>query len=235
MLDDARNSGERLRETRRIRNAPEMGVDDPVAAIGDKNVTVAGRFSPTNWPETPQSAKAFSIAPPRGAEAERNDLDRQRKAAERLDPFASRRRSRSCGRRPPPRSFRAASAPPPPLISVERGSISSAPSTVRSSRSTSSSVVRRMPQRMRVVARGLRRRHADHVQPVAHPRAQQLDEMLGGRAGAEAELHPALDVIERARRRLAFQFVQIHGSTIPVGCMPIGPDISRAFWGQAAV
>ena len=41
MLDDARNGGERLRKTRRIRNAPEMGIHDPVAAIGDKNVTVA--------------------------------------------------------------------------------------------------------------------------------------------------------------------------------------------------
>ena len=38
-------------------------------------------------------------------------------------------------------------APPPPLIMLSAGSISSAPSTVRSSRSTSSSVVSRMPQR----------------------------------------------------------------------------------------
>jgi len=39
-------------------------------------------------------------------------------------------------------------APPPPLMTLSEGSISSAPSTVKSSRSTSSSVVRRMPQRM---------------------------------------------------------------------------------------
>ena len=41
MLDNARYGGERLRKTRRIRDAPEMGIHDPVAAIGDKNVTVA--------------------------------------------------------------------------------------------------------------------------------------------------------------------------------------------------
>ena len=41
MLDDARNGAKRLRKTRRVRYAPEMGIDDPVAAIGDKNVTVA--------------------------------------------------------------------------------------------------------------------------------------------------------------------------------------------------
>src|SRR6266849_9415595 len=39
------------------------------------------------------------------------------------------------------------SAPPPPLMTFSAGSISSAPSTVRSSRSMASSVVRRMPHR----------------------------------------------------------------------------------------
>jgi hypothetical protein len=97
---------------------------------------------------------------------------------------------------------------------LSEGSISSAPSTVRSSRSTSSSSqTNAAPDG--VVTRGLRCWHADHVQPVAHPRAQQLDEMLGGRAGAEAELHPALHEIERARRRLAFQFIHVHVKTIP--------------------
>src|ERR1700727_2317377 len=41
MFDDARNGAKRLRKTRRVRYAPEMGIHDPVAAIGDKNVTVA--------------------------------------------------------------------------------------------------------------------------------------------------------------------------------------------------
>src|SRR5579883_2491014 len=43
--------------------------------------------------------------------------------------------------------FSRRSAPPPPLIRLSSGSISSAPSTVKSSRSTPSSVVRRIPQR----------------------------------------------------------------------------------------
>ena len=43
--------------------------------------------------------------------------------------------------------FSRSNAPPPPLMRLSAGSISSAPSTVRSSRSMSSSVVRRMPHR----------------------------------------------------------------------------------------
>src|SRR5436305_7250347 len=42
VFDDARNQAEQARQTRRIGNAPEMGIDNPVAAIGDRNVTVFG-------------------------------------------------------------------------------------------------------------------------------------------------------------------------------------------------
>ncbi len=40
-----------------------------------------------------------------------------------------------------------------------------------------------------VGAGGLRGRHADDVEAAAHTLAEQFDEMLGGRAGAEAEPH----------------------------------------------
>src|SRR5436305_14632068 len=42
VFDDARNQAEQACQTQRIDNAPEMGIDNPVAAIGDRNVTVFG-------------------------------------------------------------------------------------------------------------------------------------------------------------------------------------------------
>ena len=47
-------------------------------------------------------------------------------------------------------------------------------------------------------ARRLRCRHADDLKPGAYPLAKQLDKMLGGRPGAEAELH-AVMIHARAR------------------------------------
>ena len=79
-------ASQRLRKTRRIRYAPKMGIHDPVAAIGDKNVTVAA-FSDHYLAGNAAIGKRFFDQPPRRAEPKRNDLDRQRKAAERLDPF----------------------------------------------------------------------------------------------------------------------------------------------------
>src|ERR1700733_10544106 len=42
MLDDARYRGQQCGEARRVGYSFQMGIDDPVAAIGDKNVTVLG-------------------------------------------------------------------------------------------------------------------------------------------------------------------------------------------------
>ena len=44
MLDDTRNGAKRLRKTRRIRYAPEMGVDDPVAMHLDGAMVILGEF-----------------------------------------------------------------------------------------------------------------------------------------------------------------------------------------------
>src|SRR5581483_3742489 len=46
MLRDAGNRVERLRQMWCIHDAPEMGIDDPVAAIGDKSVAVAAFSQP---------------------------------------------------------------------------------------------------------------------------------------------------------------------------------------------
>ena len=110
--------------------------------------------------------------------------------------------------------FSRSNAPPPPLMRLSEGSISSAPSTVRSSRSISSSVVRGMPQRMASARVGFRRRHADDVEPVANPRAKQLDKMLRRRSGTEAEFHAIAHELQRAARRLPFQFFHAHAQTI---------------------
>src|SRR6476660_6506716 len=46
VLDNARDQAQQPRQTRRIMDAPEMGIDNPVAAIGDKNVAVFGLSDP---------------------------------------------------------------------------------------------------------------------------------------------------------------------------------------------
>src|SRR5579871_3996942 len=86
MLDDARNEAQQLRQMRRVRDALEMRIDDPVAAIGDKNVTVAAFSQAQLAGNAARRKRLFDRALGR-TKAERNDLDRQRKTAERLDPF----------------------------------------------------------------------------------------------------------------------------------------------------
>ena len=48
----------------------------------------------------------------------------------------------------------------------------------------------------------LRGRHADDVEPAAHPLGQKLDEMPGGRAGAEPKPHARPHPFDRDARRL---------------------------------
>ncbi|MET4828632.1 hypothetical protein ABH972_006221 [Bradyrhizobium ottawaense] len=48
------------------------------------------------------------------------------------------------------------------------------------------------------------------MSPADDALAEQLDEMLGGRAGAEPELHAVPHLLERARRGLSLQLVHIH-------------------------
>ncbi|MFK4514611.1 hypothetical protein ABIF20_001976 [Bradyrhizobium japonicum] len=66
-----------------------------------------------------------------------------------------------------------------------------------------------------IEARRLRGRYADHFQPGLHALAEQLDEMLGGRAGAEAELHAVTHFLEGARRSLPLQLVHVHDAPAP--------------------
>ena len=56
-------------------------------------------------------------------------------------------------------------------------------------------------------ARGLRGRHADHVQAARNPFAERGDEVSRGRAGAEPEPHPVGDEIERGAGGAVLQLV----------------------------
>ena len=108
VLDNARYRGQRSCQAWRIGYSSEMGIDDPVAAIGDKNVAVLALSDhhlarKRRFPQMPRPMR-----PPGRRQAERNHLHRQRKAAEHCRPIWTRRRSRSCDPRPRPRSSRAA-------------------------------------------------------------------------------------------------------------------------------
>ena len=121
--------------------------------------------------------------------------------------------------------FSRSKAPPPPLMRLSAGSISSAPSTVRSSRSISSSVVRAMPHRAASARVASEVGTPMTLSPARTRSPKQFDEMLRGRTGAEAKLHAVAHGFERARRRLPFQFVHSHVKTLtrpPPRGMPAG-------------
>ncbi len=63
---------------------------------------------------------------------------------------------------------------------------------------------------LRVGTGRLRGRHADDLKSGADPLTKKFDKVPGGRAGAEAELHAVAYMLERAGRRLPFQFVHGH-------------------------
>jgi hypothetical protein len=145
----------------------------------------------------------------RRRQAERDDLDRQRKAAENIDPFgivgdhdhAIRRRgndlfAQQCASatldevEPGVDFVGAIDGQIEPIDIVERGQPNAAPHRIGAGR--------------------FRGRHADDIKPGANPFAEKFDEMLRGRAGAEAEPHAVAHMFERTGRRLPFQFIHIH-------------------------
>ena len=65
-------------------------------------------------------------------------------------------------------------------------------------------------QRARQVPRRLRRRHALHAQTLPHTFAKLAHEMRGRRAGAEADDHAVLDILERGLRRVEFGDISAH-------------------------
>src|SRR6202163_2826947 len=75
MLDNARYRVQQSREMRSIADALKMGIDNPVAAIGDKNVAVPG-LSDHHLPGNTAFRKCAADGALRCSEAKRNDLYR---------------------------------------------------------------------------------------------------------------------------------------------------------------
>ena len=66
-------------------------------------------------------------------------------------------------------------------------------------------------------------RDADDVEAGAHALAEAADEMDGRRASADAELHAALDMLQRRQRSLPLEIVGVgHSSPSPRGPRPAG-------------
>ena len=214
VLDHAGDQAQQACQARRILYSSEMGVDDPVAAIGDKNVAVLA-FPQHHLPGNPAFGKRACHGATGRGETERNHLDRQRKAAEHIDPFGLVRdhdHAIGGGRHDLFPEQRAAAA----LDEVERavdlvGAVDGEIETV-------DLVQRRQPHAALFGLRAgrFRGRNAHHIQAGADLFTEQIDEMLGGRAGAEAKLHAVAHFLKRARRRLPFQRIHFHVPTMPL-------------------
>ena len=131
----------------------------------------------------------------------RDHLDRQREAAEPLDELG-RRRCRRSGAMRPRRSSRGSARAPPPLISAAAGR----PRRRRRRRASSSPVAFRSRTGMpcglepRALASEL------ETAPPMRPRMarQRLDEEVDGRAGADADHRPGVDVSSAASAARCF-------------------------------
>ena len=106
--------------------------------------------------------------------------------------------------------FSRSSAPPPPLIRLRSGAISSAPSTVRSSCGVSSRVVSGTPSRSASLRVASEVGTAITSRPARTRSRQKLDEMLGGRAGAEAKPHARTHEVDGAGGGGTFLGIDIH-------------------------
>jgi hypothetical protein len=78
MLDNTWDCAQKARQTRGILYAAEVGVDNPVAAIGDKNVAIPG-LSHRHLPGYAAFRGRLDNGAPR--KPERDDLDGQREAS----------------------------------------------------------------------------------------------------------------------------------------------------------
>src|SRR6478752_7401081 len=172
-----------------------MGIDNPVAAIGDQNVTVFA-LPKHHLPGNAAFGKCLGHGALGRRQAKRDHLHRQRKAAEGCDPFGivgdDNHAIGSCGD-----NLLAQQRATTALDRIERridfvGAVDRKVEAIN--------VVKRGQANaaaQRVGAGHLRSRHADHIEPGAHPFAQQVDKMLGGRTGAKSEPHAVARMFER--------------------------------------
>src|SRR6202012_1278181 len=86
VFDDTWNGAQQSRQILRPGYAAKMGVDNPVATVSDENVAILP-LSDHHWPGNSIFGKRAADGALGRRQPERNDLDRQGKATERLDPF----------------------------------------------------------------------------------------------------------------------------------------------------
>ncbi len=104
MLHHAWNRIQRHRQSRGVRYSPKPGIDNPVAAIGDKSMAVLA-FADIHLARNAVFRESPLNCPPGGTETKWDNLDRKGKTAKGVHPVWTRPRSRPSGRTPQPRSF----------------------------------------------------------------------------------------------------------------------------------
>ena len=169
--------------------------------------------------------EGFGDAAPGRREAERNHLNRQRKAAQHIDPFGvvSDHNHAIGGCR---HDLLPEQCPAAALDQVERG-IDLVGAVNRQIEPVD--VVeggQRNAAALGLHARRLRGRNAHNSHSGADFLTQEVDEMLGGRAGAEPQPHAVAHLFQCARRRHPLQFVHGHVRARPG---KIGPPSSVDF------
>ncbi len=106
--------------------------------------------------------------------------------------------------------FSLRSAPPPPFIRLRAGSISSAPSMVRSTSAMSLKSAMTMPKSAGETLCRLRCRDAAKVKLFSfYALCEESNEVVRRRACAEPEDHPGLNEFKRARGRLALVILAV--------------------------
>ncbi len=198
-----------MRKRLRIDDPPERGIKNPVPAIRDESVAILGAAQ-VQLPGAARRRKCGLDGVLRRAETERHDLDRQGETAERIDPFrviGDDHHARGCRRDDLFPQQRSASALD--QAQVGRDLVGAIDGEIELRHLVQGG--ERYGRTRGVVAGRLGGRHRDHVEPGAHALTQELDEMLGGRAGAEAEPHARTHEFERAGGGGTFLSVDIHG------------------------
>ena len=215
MLHHAGNAGEALSQRHGVGNGAKPRVEDEVASIRDENVAV---FHPQrDLPRQAERCRRGKHGSARRLQPERHHLDRQREAAERGDDLAAvgdhHHRRGGAGddllTQQRPAAALDQGEVRPDLVGAVDGEVELGLLVERRQRDAEP-----LGQR----PGGLGGRHAAHGKAGAHPRAQQLDEDVGGRAGAEAEPHAGPHLVEGARGSGALQ-----GFAAGHVCPPRGP------------
>src|ERR1700730_2540312 len=207
MFDDAGHLGESARESARIVDRPETGVENEVSLIRDENMAVR------LVTKTQRAVAAAGLGGGRdgaggGAEPEVDHLDGQRKAAKAADLLrfvgdhdhvaGSVGHARFAQHRAAPALDEVQRGIE--LVCAVDGKIELGLAVERSKRNAETFGLR---------LGGLRRGYAHDLQAVLNLLSQKIDEMRRRGAAAKAEPHTWAHELERAARRLALQRFEI--------------------------